>query len=519
MRKFWWLLLLVAFGCGQSGPVPASDDHDHEEEEHGHEHEGEESVVVLTGEQLKAAGIEVSTAESGGALGGLRVPGTVSTTTSGQALVTSPVSGKVTRLMVSLGDRVAAGQALAVVQSPDLADGQARITEANRQLSAARSMVQERQGELKIAEADRSAARQILNQQRALAEAGAFSQAPVLAAEKELTEARSELLSLQTEEATHQEQLRRMERLYAEGLVSKVDLESARLEVQQDQILISRAKVRVSLAESAYQREKRIAEENLLNRRELLSAESEVTRAENAVRQAQIRLTAARQAEDRSRRAVGDAQTSYRAMTAGGTAAGASVTLRAPLAGTISHVDTTLGQAVERSTELLKIENLKSVWVTASVPQSQLAGLAVGTRCEITTEAAPDRTLAGVVQVIGTQLDAQTRTASVQCLVENPDGLLKPGMFTEVIFGTASGAESVVVLRDAVQEVEGRFVIYVPGEHEGEFEALPIELGARHGDRVEVIAGLAPGDPYVAKGAFTLKAQAMKDELGHGHAH
>lgn len=522
VRKCWWLLVFaaVAVGCGQGGGEDheghdhgPGEEHGQEEDEHAH---GEEGVIVLTAEQMELAGIELATVQAGGEGAGLQVPGTVSTTTSGQALITSPVSGKVTRLLVSLGQTVQAGQALAVVQSPDLADAQARVSEAARQLSAARSLVDERQGERKIAETDLSAARQVLAQQRALAEAGAFNQAPVLAAEKELTDARSELLSLQTEEATHQEQLRRMERLFAEGLVSKVDLESARLEVQQDQILISRAKARVSVAESTYEREKRIAEQNLLNRRELLTAESNVTQSQNAVRQADIRLTAARQASQRAERAVRDAESSYRAMVAGGTASGANVTLRAPMAGTISHIDATLGQAVERSTELLKIENLKSVWVTASVPQSELSRISVGTGCRVSVNGA---TLRGSVQVVGNQVDPETRTVPIQCLIANAEGLLKPGMFTQVSFDSLNGSGEILISRDAVQEVEGEQVVFVPGEHEGEFEMVDVELGARKGDLVEIIAGLGDGDRYVAKGAFTLKAQAMKEELGHGHAH
>ena len=87
--------------------------------------------------------------------------------------------------------------------------------------------------------------------------------------------------------------------------------------------------------------------------------------------------------------------------------------------------------------------------------------------------------------------------------------------------GIATGgrARAIAVPRDAVQTLEGKTVVFVEGEHAGEFEAREVEAGQASGERIVIAEGLHEGDRVVTKGAFTVKSQAMKSELGEGHGH
>jgi cobalt-zinc-cadmium efflux system membrane fusion protein len=51
------------------------------------------------------------------------------------------------------------------------------------------------------------------------------------------------------------------------------------------------------------------------------------------------------------------------------------------------------------------------------------------------------------------------------------------------------------------------------------FEPRPVVLERRTRDHAEVVAGLEPGERYVARGAFSLKAELGKDAFGDGHGH
>src|SRR5690606_10403808 len=100
----------------------------------------------------------------------------------------------------------------------------------------------------------------------------------------------------------------------------------------------------------------------------------------------------------------GNAQTTYR-VQAGGAASGAGrVSLVAAIGGTVTHMDVSRGQAVDRTQVLFEIENLDSVWVTANIPERDAAKIVKGQSVTVTV-ASLDREFAGVVQIVGGRVD------------------------------------------------------------------------------------------------------------------
>ncbi len=98
--------------------------------------------------------------------------------------------------------------------------------------------------------------------------------------------------------------------------------------------------------------------------------------------------------------------------------------------------------------------------------------------------------------------------------------LLRPGMFAHVeleLGGEGAGTEVLAVPDEAIQTVEGRTCVFVPGEERDTFVPRPIATGRRVGGMVPVRAGLAEGEPYVAKGSFVLKAELAKEGVEHDH--
>src|SRR5690606_36435508 len=112
--------------------------------------------------------------------------------------------------------------------------------------------------------------------------------------------------------------------------------------------------------------------------------------------------------------------------------------------------------------------------------------------------------------------DTATRTIQARIEVPNRDGALRPGMFaTAQISASDTGTAVAVVPRDAVQELEGETVVFVPSDHPGEFRAQAVVVGALVGaDMVSVISGLAIGDTIVVSGAFMLRSELAKGEIG-----
>ncbi|WP_229714544.1 efflux RND transporter periplasmic adaptor subunit, partial [Aquisalinus luteolus] len=96
------------------------DSHEEDDDEHGHEDEAD--IVEMSQSAAKAAGISLAKAELQKTSDDLELPAEIRTNPDRVANLSSPVSGIVTKLMVSEGDRVTAGQPLAVISSRELAD-------------------------------------------------------------------------------------------------------------------------------------------------------------------------------------------------------------------------------------------------------------------------------------------------------------------------------------------------------------------------------------------------------------
>jgi cobalt-zinc-cadmium efflux system membrane fusion protein len=104
---------------------------------------------------------------------------------------------------------------------------------------------------------------------------------------------------------------------------------------------------------------------------------------------------------------------------------------------------------------------------------------------------------------------------------DNPDGVLRPGLFGTLSISPSDASGEVVpaVSNGAVQRLGSETVVFVPTDEPGEFRAVPVLAGAHSGDLVPIESGLKPGDRYVADGAFVLKSELGRGELGEGHAH
>lgn len=521
-----WTLALIALaisGCAKDGGAAASrDEHGHEEAgrsegESGHTEgeAGHAEDIVLTPEAINIAGIETRLVEQRQLQQELKVPGTVTTSSHGRAVVTPPVGGQVVRLHVKSGDRVRAGQPIATLRSGELAQASAQIIEAQQSVVSAQAAVKEAATEVNLANAKLRTARQLLVRQQAFAKTGAFSQPALQAAQKELADAEADLERGKQDQAVHEAQLERAERLYKQELISRTELEQARLEVATDKIRQRNAERRIELAKATYERERKIADQGLSNSREIQAAEAEVRSANLEVQQARIRLSSANSGVVAAKKGVEAARVGYSALAGSGSASGGSLVVKAPIGGVVVDLEATIGQAVERTTELGEIENLASVWVVAQVSDKQIGLARVGSVAQIVVSAYPNRIFNGAIQSIGSRLDPKTRSMPVQVLVDNSDSQLRSGMSTTVRLGVGSRTQALVVPRSAIIDDGDARKLYI-AEDGGKFEERTVTLGRVQGEFVEVLAGVGIGDRVVSKGVFVLKSEKVKGELkGH----
>ena len=167
------------------------------------------------------------------------------------------------------------------------------------------------------------------------------------------------------------------------------------------------------------------------------------------------------------------------------------------------------GQVVGAAQELFVVTDLRTVWVIGDLFERDFASVKVGSPVTIAIPARPNAVLTGRIAYIDPRVDPATRTAKVRVEVPNRGMELRLGMYVTLEFRTGSGNRSVVVLREAVQAIGDRNVVYIAVEgDDGRFAERPVKLGVVMRDSVEVLEGVKIGDRVVTSGSFFLRGEA-----------
>ena len=261
---------------------------------------------------------------------------------------------------------------------------------------------------------------------------------------------------------------------------------------------VARGRANVEVAAANFRRQQELQREGIGAKRQFLEAQAELKRAR-----------AEQSAAQRALEVYGH----------GGS--GNEVTIKSPISGRITDRHATVGEVVRPSDTLFEITDITRVWVVGRVYPQNAGQVFEGATAILTLQAHPDRSFLGKLDYVAPALDERTRTLPVRVILDNPEGVLKPGLFgTLSITPVGVTGETVpTISANAVQRWGREAVVFVPGRQDGEFLALPVKVGPPSGDIVRVQRGLSPGDRYVAEGAFVLKSELSRSELGEGHAH
>lgn len=258
------------------------------------------------------------------------------------------------------------------------------------------------------------------------------------------------------------------------------------------------AQSNLELARQDYERERSLWSQGI-------SAKQDYQRAYNAYQQAQIQVTAAR--------------SRLSAFGAGSGSAG-RYTLTAPIAGIVSNKDIVVGENVQLADPLFIINQLDQLWLEFILPSNANINVQPNQQIEFKS-LQTGNTFSAQVQSLTTEADAQTGRLQVRAQVLANSSELRPNLMVNVELNAGSTQKVTRVKAQAVQQVEGKDVIFTPKMVKTgfEFEPVTVQLGQRSkdGQWVEVVKGINPSQRYVAEGSFLLKSELEKGEAEHGH--
>ncbi len=258
---------------------------------------------------------------------------------------------------------------------------------------------------------------------------------------------------------------------FSEG--SRVETGQLLLEIDDEELQaeVARARHRAELMERRERRQQKLREEGVISQEEydFVASELNVLRSELRLREAQLGKT----------------------------------TIRAPFAGVIGLRRVSAGSFLTPQTRIATLQDLDPVKVEFSIPEMYVGEVAVGHSIEFTVKGS-DRRFRGEVYAIEPSVDPATRSLVLRARCPNRDGALVPGAFASVELVVRQVAEALTVPSIAViPELGGKKVFVV---EEGRAQPRSVETGIRTGDRVQITAGLEPGDRVIVSAIQQLRA-------------
>ena len=170
----------------------------------------------------------------------------------------------------------------------------------------------------------------------------------------------------------------------------------------------------------------------------------------------------------------------------------------APFDGVVGIRDVSLGDYVKDGTDLVNVEDVRTLKVDFRLPERNLTQIKVGQSVEVVADALPGERFTGVIDAINPRIDANGRSLEMRARLQNAGGKLRPGMFVRVRVIIGERTNALLVPEEAIVPQGADFYVYKVVD--GQARRVAVKIGVRRDARVEVIEGLAAGDQVVTAG-------------------
>jgi membrane fusion protein, multidrug efflux system len=189
--------------------------------------------------------------------------------------------------------------------------------------------------------------------------------------------------------------------------------------------------------------------------------------------------------------------------------------VRAPFDGELGVRHVEVGQYLTAGTQIVTLTDLSTLYANFTVTEKDSAALSVGQTVRIAVDAYPGRLFEGKINAIEPQIATDTRNIRVQAILDNPDHILKPGMFATTTVVLPDKPPVITVPETAVDYTlygDSVFLITEKKVDDGKTSLSAVRTFVRTGNRVngraEILSGLKAGDRVVAVGQLKLQSGA-----------
>lgn len=471
--------------------------------------DGGAHTIRITAEQQRLIGIETEPARLEAETIMVRVPGRIAPDENQFAFITPRAAGIVRTVEARIGEDVKAGDVLATIESSEV--GQARLD----LLMNLQSL------DIALAQADWQ--EMVLQNTNELIERLKAEDSPEQIhekfADKPVGLNRERLMTAYTAQRLSKANLNRKSDLYQQEIIRGQQIEESKARFDADlatyQTLMDQMGYETELANIRAQQALRQAETSVLVAREKLQVLGVDPDDDDYIPRA-LRPTVKRASSSTSpfdpatRRASMEARAAATTFLPGQPAS--LYKLKAPFDGTVLDRELVVpGVPLDISHRIFTLANLDTVWIEANINPGNLAHIHEDKDVTIgfTCDAYPDRQFEAKLLYTGDLVTEKTQTVTLLARAENPERLLKPGMYIEVDLSVRSEEKVPSIPSDALVSDNERWIVFARTGPE-EFQLREVETRGPSEERAAISSGLRPGEEVVTQGAFKLKAEWIR---------
>ncbi|HVT13729.1 MAG TPA: efflux RND transporter periplasmic adaptor subunit [Fimbriimonadaceae bacterium] len=419
----------------------------------------------------------------------------------------SPKSaGRINFLQVREGDPVKAGQVILKIDPSDLqgavVQAEANVAEARSRLAQAKitqnatdigvtSQIKQQKAGVTSAQADLEQVKRNYESQVQQAQAQAnAAQAAVENAQKALDKENANLNNAQIK-------YDRTVSIYKQGFIAAQDVDDAKTALEVEKGAVGVAQAVLASAKSQFNAQQQNLQ--IVKRKGI----SDIADSQAKASQANATLEVAKANRSQTpayKENIAALQSAVDAAIAGLNQAKAKLAdtvIRSSITGTVTARKADPGALASPGSPVLEVQFLDWVYVTTSIPVDSSGSIHQGQMADIQFDALPGRTFRGTITNLNPAADPQSRQFSLSVRLNNPDHILRPGMYARVTIEIGRVKAAVVVPREALKTNPDGSTTVTVVDDKNIAHVRTVKLGVSDDKGDQILEGVQPGEKVV----------------------
>ncbi len=274
-------------------------------------------------------------------------------------------------------------------------------------------------------------------------------------------------------------------------VLAEMDIEAMELQLRQAEAAVAVAQAQYNNAKTNLARMDRLFKEKAVSDQQYEQVKLSFSAAEAQLAQAQAAVNLAKHSLDVS-------------------------IMKAPFSGVIASKNAEVGDVINpmmgsfsATSGVLTLVDFSHIKIRVDISSTDIQRVKKGQTAFLRVPSLPGQEFSGMVTVVNLAADPLTKKFGVEIAVANPDLVLRPGTFGEVVLEVSTHENSLVVPQKAILDNN-----YVFLAQDGKSVKKNVALGLQNATRVEILTGLAEGDSVIVEGNFGLEDGSAIEIIG-----